>query len=138
MSQIKGIDFIINVNIGTDQEPVWTKVAGQRGCTLNRSAETLETTSKDSTSGFKEFEVSFKEWSIEADGLLVNGDTGFSALEDAFMNGEKVKVQMATPSGDKFEGMALITDFPIEAPYDDMATYSVTLQGSGLLSKVSA
>jgi TP901-1 family phage major tail protein len=137
MAQVKGINFLVMVNTGTDTTPVYTKVAGQRGATLNRSAETLETTSKDSD-GFKEFETSFKEWSIEADGLLVDGDAGFEALEDSFMNGTKLKAQLQTSSGDKYEGMVIITDLPIEAPYDDMATYSVTLQGTGFLTKTVA
>lgn len=134
MGQVKGIDFLVHVNTGTDILPVYTKVGGQRGATLNRSAETLETTSKDSA-GFKEFESAFKEWSIEADGLLVEADEGFKALEEAFMGSKKVKVQVATTSGSKYEGLAIITDLPLEMPYDDMATYSVTLQGSGTLTK---
>ena len=134
MGQVKGIDFLIHVNTGTEELPTFKKVGGQRGATLNRSAETLDTTSKDSE-GFKEFESAFKEWSIEADGLLVDGDLGFKALEDAFMAGKKVQVRVATPSGAKYTGMAVITDLPLEMPYDDMATYSVTLQGSGVLAK---
>lgn len=134
MAQVKGIDFLVMVE---QADGVFVKVGGQRGATLNRSADTLETTSKDSD-GFKEFESAFKEWSIDADGLYVAGDTGFQALEDSFMNGTKLKVQLAMPSGEQYEGMAVITDLPIEAPYDDMATYSVTLQGSGKLEKKQA
>lgn len=134
MAQVKGIDFLVMVE---QADGVFVKVGGQRGATLNRSADTLETTSKDSD-GFKEFESAFKEWSIDADGLYVTDDIGFQALEDSFMNGTKLKVQLATPSGEQYEGMAVITDLPIEAPYDDMATYSVTLQGSGKLEKKQA
>lgn len=134
MAQIKGIDIAISVNTGTAEVPVYTKVGGQRGATLNRSAETMETTSKDSDD-FKEFEYGFKEWSLDADGLFVVDDAGFAALEDAYMTSEKVKVQVAMPSGVKYEGMAIISDLPLEFPYDDMTTYSATLQGSGVLAK---
>lgn len=135
MAEIKGLDVLINVNTGTAEVPEFTKVAGQRGATLSRSVDTLETTSKN-TEGFKDFEYSFKEWSIEADGLLVDGDEAFNALEEAFMNSEKVLVQMAFPSGKQYKGLAVISEIPIEAPYDDMATYSVTLQGAGKLEKL--
>ena len=37
-----------------------------------------------------------------------------------------------------YKGKAIITDFPIDAPYDDAATYSLTLQGTGELSAVSS
>ena len=136
MAQIKGIDFLISINTGTDAAPVYTKVGGQRGATLNRSAETLESTNKDS-GDFKEFEYSFKEWSVDADGLLVVDDAGFTALEKAFMDSKKVKVQVGLPSGMKYEGLAIITDLPIEMPYDDLVTYSSTFQGSGVLQRTA-
>jgi len=136
MAQVKGIDFVVSVNTGTDALPVWTKIAGQRGATLSRSAETLETTSKDSQ-GFKEFEAGFKEWSIETEGLFVDGDAGFAELEDAFMNGTKLKVQIAYPNGSKYEGLTVVTDLGLDMPYDDMATASATFTGSGLLTKVT-
>lgn len=136
MTQVKGIDFILSVNTGTDATPVWTKVAGQKGGTLNRKADSVETTSKDSN-GFKEFEPSFIEWGIDADGMYVFDDVGFSALEDAFMNRTKIKVQVATPSGEKYSGSVVITDLPLDLPYDDMVTYKATLQGSGALTKTT-
>jgi TP901-1 family phage major tail protein len=136
MTKAKGIDFLVMVNTGTDELPVYTQIAGQRGATLNRSQELIDSTSKGSTS--KENEIGFKEWSIESDGLFVVDDVAFGALEDAFMTGEKVKVQLATPNGTKYEGMAIITDLPLEVPYDDMATWSVSLTGDGELSKITA
>jgi len=133
----KGVDFIINVNTGTVDLPVWTKVAGQRGASLSRGAETLDSTSKDSN-GWQRNEVGTKNWELSSEGLLVESDTGYGALEDAFMNDEKVKVQMVTAAGNKYEGFAIITDFPVEAPYDDLATYSITLLGDDALEKVTA
>jgi TP901-1 family phage major tail protein len=133
----KGIDFIINVNTGTEGIPVWTKVAGQRGGSLSRGADTFDSTSKDSD-GWLQNEVGFKNWELSSEGLLVETDAGYTALEDAFMNDEKVKVQMVTAGGNKYEGFAIITDFPVDAPYDDLATYSITLLGDGALSKVTA
>lgn len=137
MAQIKGIDVAVLINIGTEEVPTYKKVGGQRGATLNRSADTFESTNKDSGE-FKEFEYGFKEWSVDADGLLVLDDEGFAELEEAYMNSVKVKVQIGLPSGMKYEGLSVITDLPIEMPYDDLVTYSTTLQGSGVLQKVQA
>lgn len=125
----KGIDFVIM--LGTN------KIAGQRGASLSRSADTMEATSKDSN-GWKEFESSFKEWSIDADGLLPVNDAGYTALEDAFTSGSKLDVKLVDTDGKGFEGQVIVSDFPIEAPYDDLATYSVTFQGTGELEKLSA
>lgn len=130
---IKGKGVLIKVNTGTNENPVYTTVAGQKGATLNQSRETLEATTKDND--YKEFLAGYGEWSIEAEGLLQLEDEGFSKLEEAFNSGELVQVQFAMPSGDIYEGMAVITDLPIEAPYDDLVSYSCTLQGSGQLVK---
>lgn len=120
----KGIDFIIYA--GTD------KIAGQRGGTLNQSADTIETTTKDSK-GWKEFISSFKEWSVDADGLLPINDTGYEACKTAFKEGSTLTIKAADEAGLGYTGEVLITDFPIEMPYDDAATYSVTFQGTGEL-----
>ena len=127
MEHIKGIDFIVKVD--------GVAIGGQQGATLNRSKEVIETTSKDSN-GWKEQIGGIKEWSIDADGLMVADDTGYQALEDAFMNDKQVSVSLATASGLKYEGHAIVTDFPIEAGFDDMATYSLTLEGNGSLRQV--
>lgn len=133
MAQATGINFVIKVEVAG----VETIVAGQRGATLNRSADTTDRTTKD-TNGWKAFGQSFKEWSIEGEGLLVEGDAGWKFLEDAFESGETVAVSMLTEAGNKYEGEVIITDLPIEAPYDDEATYSFTFQGTGALAKVDA
>ena len=134
MGSIKGVDVAVKVNTGTEGAPIWTMIGGQKGATLNRSVETIENTSK-SSNGWKEFDYSFKEWGIDADGLLVQDDAGFEALENAFMNSLSVKLEMGMPNGDIYEGTALVTELPIEAPYDDFATYSTKFQGSGALVK---
>ena len=48
-----------------------------------------------------------------------------------------VKVKIGDDAGWGYEGNAIITDFPIEAPYDDALSYTVTLQGTGELSKLA-
>lgn len=128
-----GIDFVVSIDVAG----VPTRVAGQRGATLNRSVETTDRTTKDSD-GNKEFGVSFSEWSIEADGLLVESNAALMALEDAFNEKEAIEIELITFAGNKYQGMAFITDLPIEAPHDDEATYSVTFQGTGALTKVPA
>lgn len=135
MANIKGVDVLIEMNTGTVEAPVWTKIGGQRGGTINRDKDTIESTSKDSA-GFKEFEAGLKEWTIETDGLVVVDDEAFSALEDSFMNDTKLKVHAKMPSGTKYEGMALVTSLPTEIPFDDLVSWSATFQGTGKLEKV--
>jgi TP901-1 family phage major tail protein len=132
----RGVNFLLYVNTGSDATPVWTKVAGQKGGTLNRGYDTIDVTSKDNV-GWQDEEYGNASWSIEADGLLVEDDAGFLALESAFEGAEYVKVRFQTQAGNKYEGQAIISDFSVEAPYDDQATYSLTLNGKGAYTKTT-
>ena len=46
-------------------------IAGQQGLTINRSADSIEVTSKDTVGGWKSKIAGMKEWSIDNDGLYV-------------------------------------------------------------------
>lgn len=126
----RGLDIKISLKEGS----AYKDLAGQRGATLNRSAETIDITNKVSA-GWKENIASVKEWSVDCDGVFVADDEALAKLEEAFNNNTSVTVKMADSQWG-YEGQAIITDFPIEAPYDDAATYSMTLQGTGSLQKI--
>lgn len=49
-------------------------ISGQQGLTINRSADSIEITSKDTLGGWKSKIAGMKEWSIDNDGLYVPGD----------------------------------------------------------------
>ncbi len=132
-----GLDVLLKVNTGTDVAPVWVAVACQRGATLNRSADTIEASYKGS-GAWKTYLQGFKDWSIDCDGLYTFGADEFAGLETAFEGGELVMIEIVDPDDNGFKGSAIITDFPIEAPYDGELTYKVSLQGSGALVAVVA
>jgi TP901-1 family phage major tail protein len=121
-----GIDFTISVN--------GTKIAGQQGGSLSRNQENLETTNKDSN-GWKTFIPSFKDWSVEGEGLVVFSDQGYQALETAYVNGDLVTVDvMLEGSQSLYQGEAILSELSLDMPYDDLVTYTVSLQGSGELT----
>lgn len=124
----------LNVLVSTGEGQV---LGGQRGATLNRGSETLDVSNKATGGAWKEFITGAKEWSIDCDGILIDGDSAFTALETSFLSGTIVKVKIGDDAGWGYEGNAIITDFPIEAPYDDALSYTVTLQGTGELSKLA-
>lgn len=110
-------------------------ISGQQGLTINRSADSIEITSKDTEGGWKSKIAGMKEWSIDNDGLYVPNDQSHAVLSQAFDNSDPVCVKVVngkTKVG-MFGGLAVITDYPIEAPYDDAMTYSLTLEGMGAL-----
>lgn len=114
-------------------------ISGQQGLTVNRSADSLEITSKDTQGGWKSYLAGMKEWSIDNDGLYVPNDQSHRILSQAFENGDPicVKVVDGKRKAGMFGGLAVVTDYPIEAPYDDAVTYSITLSGMGPLVDLS-
>ena len=126
----KGADLLLYVNTGTTQSPVWTKVGGQKNATLSEERDTIEMTSKDND-GYRTFEPSLGAWAVSADGLYIADDAGYLALQEAMREGEKVKVQLWKGVSVFFEGLGVLTSSELEMPYDDGATYSVEIQGSG-------
>lgn len=115
-------------------------IAGQKGLTINRSADTIEVSSKDTEGGWKSNIAGMKEWSIDLDGVYVASDESHRVLSAAFENSDPVclKVINNKLDADLFGGLAYITDYPLEAPYDDAMTYSLTLSGNGALVDLSS
>lgn len=127
-----GVDFLIYMKTGEDE---YTKIAGQRGGNFTRERETIDASSKDNY-GWEDNEYGMASWSIEGDGVLVESDEAYLALEDAFHNRTDLYVRFQTAAGNKYEGRAIVTDLSIDAPHDDLATYSLTLQGRGAYEKI--
>ena len=115
-------------------------IAGQKGLTINRSADTIEVSSKDTQGGWKSSIAGMKEWSIDLDGVYVASDESHRVLSAAFENSDPVclKVVNNKLGTDLFGGLASITDYPLEAPFDDAMTYSLTLSGNGALVDLSS
>ena len=110
-------------------------ISGQQGLTINRLADSIEITSKDTTGGWKSKIPGMKEWSIDNDGIYVAGDESHKILSEAFEAGDPVCVKVYNGKTKKgmFGGLATITDYPLEAPHDDAMTYNLTLEGMGAL-----
>ena len=104
-------------------------ISGQQSLTINRSADTLEVTSKDTQGGWKSQISGMKEWSIDNDGIYMNG-----AESDLVC----LKVVDAKDKKPLFGGLACITDYTLEAPYDDSMTYSLSFSGNGPLVDLTA
>lgn len=112
-------------------------ISGQQGLTINRSAESIEVSSKDD--GWKHKIAGLKDWSIDTDGVYVMSDESHKSLGAAFKNGEPVCVKVIDKKTSKgmFAGVAMLSDYPIEAPYDDAVTFSATFDGNGPLVELS-
>lgn len=134
---VAGKDILLLVYDDNDE---LLAIAGQKSLTINRSADTIEVSSKDTEGGWKSSIAGMKEWSIDTDGLYIASDTSMQKLSKAFNNSDPVCLVVKNTKTDSymFGGQAAITDFPLEAPYDDALTYSVTFSGNGQLVDLSS
>lgn len=114
-------------------------VSGQQGLTINRSTDSIEVTTKDNAGGWKGKISGMKEWSIENEGLYVPDDETHKLLGKAFNTGEPVCVKVINGKTKKgmFGGLAIVSEYSMEAPFDDAMTYTISLEGSGELVDIS-
>lgn len=119
----RGIDAIVYI----DDKPV----GGQKNCILNRMMTPINITNKI-TGEWSDSIAGLKSWNLTCQGMFIKDEESFDQLEQAFYNGEKVKVKMSDNSR-SYEGEALIVNFPITATYNDTFAYSVTFTGAGEL-----
>lgn len=110
-------------------------IAGQQGLTINRSKDAIEITSKDTKGGWKSKIGGMKEWSIENEGLFVRNDESHKSLSQYFEDDQPVCIKVIDTQAQKgmFGGLAIVTDYSFEAPFDEAMTYSIKLDGMGAL-----
>nr|DAL10529.1 MAG TPA_asm: major tail protein [Caudoviricetes sp.] len=110
-------------------------IAGQQSLTINRSADTVETTSKDTKGGWKSQMAGMKEWSIDSDGAYVMCAESHKELQKYFESGDLMCIKIVDIKESKplFGGLAVLTEYTLEAPYDDAMTYSCSIAGNGAL-----
>ncbi|MBA4542888.1 phage tail protein [Thermoactinomyces daqus] len=133
-NKIAGVDVLLYVNVGTDASPNYVVLGGQGDATLNRGADEIDVSSKTDPAGYGDTIIGRKNWSIECEGFIVDSDQALDHLETLFEDRQPVQVELRLPSGKKYSGAGYITDFPLEFPNDDGATYSLTISGSGALT----
>ena len=108
-------------------------IGGQQGCSINMETETSDTTTKDS-GVWSESEAIGLSWSVDLDGLVVVGDEGLEALEEAWENLQQVDVKYGSSTKYK-TGKAIITSLSANSASKEKTTYSVSLQGVGALTR---
>lgn len=131
-----GKDYLLSINTGTAEVPVWTLVGGQRGSSLSRTADSIDVSHKTS-GGWKSTLAGMRGWSIDLDGLVLLTDTGLEALELAFSTSKEVHVKFQYPDLKYRTGWASVTNLSIETPHDGEASLSGTLEGNGALSELT-
>ena len=111
-----------------------TVIGGQRGARLVRETDPIDAGHKG-TGKWPSTLDGNKKWSVECDGVVLEGDAGLIAAKAAFANGTLVTVVCLDSHEAPESGPARITRMEKNAPHDGVTTYSMTFTGSGALTQ---
>jgi predicted secreted protein len=119
----------------TDVDPeVDVAFACSTTCTFNVNVDQKEVTSQ-SSAWFREYKNDVATWSVNCDGLITL--TGFSYLFmlEKQLAKEPIEIKFVVDNGVDglviINGICNISSLAINAPQKDVATYNVSLQGTG-------
>ena len=122
----KSVDVVISVN--------GKALGGQQGASLTRSASPINITNKINPD-WQENLAGTKSWNIACNGSYLVDSASLKALETAFMNSSPIDVT-AIVGENKYQGKAIITNFPLSAAFSQGLKYSISLLGTGSLEQV--
>jgi predicted secreted protein len=103
-------------------------------CTFSVNVDQKEVTSQTSA-WYREFKNDIATWTVTCDGLITLDGYGYLFLLQQQQNRTTILVKFVVDNG--VDGLVIIsgncnlTSLQINAPYKDIATYSVSLQGTG-------
>ena len=124
MAAIKGVDVLIKVGSQV--------VAGQRNASIELSAESIDTTTKQG-GGWSTKTAGVKSWTSSCDGVYFIDEAGIKAVYTAFEAGTEIDLEFSNASGVYHKGKAIITSMSIEAGQDDVVSYTIAFEGCGEL-----
>jgi predicted secreted protein len=103
-------------------------------CTFNVQVGQKEVTSQTSA-WYKEFKNDIASWTISCDGLVTLNNYGYLFLLQQQQNRTTIQVKFVIDNGALglviISGLCNLTNLQINGPWKEIATYSVSLQGTG-------
>jgi len=119
----------------TDVDPeVDVAFACSTTCTFSVSIDQKEVTSQTSA-WFREYKNDVAIWTVSCDGLITLSGFSYLFMLDKQLTREPIEIKFVVDNGVDglviINGICNITSLAINAPMRDVATYNVSLQGSG-------
>jgi predicted secreted protein len=119
----------------TDVDPeVDVAFACSTSCAFNVNVDQKEVTSQTSA-WFREFKNDVASWTVSCDGLITLSGFSYLFMLDKQLTREPIEIKFVVDNGVDglviINGICNITSLAINAPMRDVATYNVSLQGSG-------
>lgn len=115
------------------------KVIGIKDWSLSLSVATLDDT--ELGTDWKKYILGLKEWTASASGNYAvfessagQSETNQQVLQDAYLNGTKVTLNLYVDDTHFYSGVAVITSLSISDAVEDVVTISAEFTGCGELS----
>lgn len=103
-------------------------------CSFNVTVDQKEVTSQ-SSAWFREYKNDVASWTVSCDGLITLIGFSYLFMIEKQLAREPIEIKFVVDNGVDglfiINGTCNITNIAINAPYKDVATYNVSLQGSG-------
>jgi predicted secreted protein len=103
-------------------------------CTFSVNVDQKEVTSQTSA-WYREFKNDIANWIVSCEGIITLDNYGYLFLLQQQQNRTTILIKFVIDNGEDglviISGRCNLTTLSINAPYKDIATYSVSLQGSG-------
>lgn len=110
-----------------------TAIGGQKSTSISMSADTIDASCKDAGDWYINISGP-KQWSASCDGIVYLNDEGYKAAVNAFMNSTAITAVFKNEAKTiHYEGEAYITSLDLDAPYEDLTSYSMEVSGAGKL-----
>lgn len=119
----------------TDVDPeVDVAFACSTNCTFNVSVDQKEVTSQ-SSAWFREYKNDVATWSVTCDGLIILSGFSYLFMLEKQLAREPIEIKFVVDNGVDgltiINGTCNISSLAINAPQKDVATYNISLQGTG-------
>jgi TP901-1 family phage major tail protein len=110
-----------------------TVFACSTNCTFSVSVDQVDVTSQ-SSAWFAEYKIDRASWTVSCEGIVTLDGYSYADMLATQLARTPINIKFSINNGTSMvilSGPAILTSLSINAPYKEIATYSVNLQGVG-------
>lgn len=110
-----------------------TVFACSTNCSFSVTVDQVDVTSQ-SSAWFAEYKIDRASWTVSCDGIVTLSGYSYADMLATQLARTTINIKFSIDNGTSvvvLSGPAIITSISINAPYKDISTYTVSLQGVG-------
>lgn len=129
-----GLNWVFAIDTAESEgSPSWSDLPQQRGGGISFKKTDVDATNKDQ-SGWEHMVSTRRGWSASVDGVVSDNDTALQYLIDtnalhASAVDKPIHIKLTNAAGDTWIGWATMDELSIEAPENDLVSYSISFTG---------